>query len=72
MPVIKSRINSPAIMLDNKIGPPGLGIFGLLGLWLSFTTDPFEERNFIKTGINIIGIKKEITDVIIAAVINSS
>jgi hypothetical protein len=43
-----------------------------LGLWLSFTTDPFEERNFIKAGINIIGIKKEITDVIIAAVINSS
>jgi hypothetical protein len=44
----------------------------LLGLWLSFTTDPFEERNLIKAGIKTIGIKKEITDEIIVAVINSS
>ncbi len=65
MPVIKNSINSPTIMLNNKIGPPGLGTIGLFGLWLSFTTFPFEIRNLIKIGIMIRVIRKEIKDAMI-------
>lgn len=71
MPVIKNSINSPAIMLNNKTGPPGLGTIGLFGLWLSFTTFPFETRNLIKIGITISVIRKETRDAIIENTMNS-
>ena len=59
-------------MLNNKMGPPGLGIIGLLDLCLSYTNFPFIVRNFIKAGIKIIVIKKEIIDAIIVPIMNSS
>ncbi|HYO06521.1 MAG TPA: hypothetical protein VER14_06030 [Phototrophicaceae bacterium] len=71
MPVIKNSINSPAIMLNNKTGPPGLGTIGLFGLWLSFTTFPFEMRNLIKIGITVSVIRKETMDAIIENTMNS-
>jgi hypothetical protein len=60
------------IILDNKIGPPGLGILGLLGLCLSLTTFPFTVRNLIKDGVKINDIKKDMEDAIIVTIIISS
>ena len=69
--VIKNSINSPAIMLNNKTGPPGLGTIGLFGLWLSFTTFPFETRNLIKNGIMVSVIRKETREAINENIRNS-
>lgn len=71
-PVMKYNTNSPMMMLNNNIGPAGLGTFGLFGLWLSFTTFPLVFRNFMNFGIRVTFIRNATTDAIIVPINNSS
>lgn len=62
--VMKNNINSPIRILNNNIGPPGLGTLGLFGLWLSFTTLPLSFRKIMNLGIMVKLIRNAMMDAI--------
>lgn len=71
-PVMKNNINSPIRILNNNIGPAGLGTLGLFGLWLSFTTFPLSFRKVMNLGIKVKFIRNAIMDAIMVPTTNSS
>jgi hypothetical protein len=60
------------MILNNNMGPAGLGTFGLLGLWLSFKTFHLDLRKLMNFGINVIFIRNEMIDAITVPINNPS
>ena len=63
--VSKKRIISAAAIPRIRIGPAGLGMLGLSGLWQSWTTLPFAMSDLITLGVRNSMIRKEAAEIIV-------